>query len=186
VAADPEMLRIEKGGAAQLADRDRRLRSDGAQGQRTHHDAFFEIPDPVRRDQFLRSIAASKKHIAIHVGPHVIRARPEAIWNARGKATARPARSNSPLRLHPGGGAAWREPQAQAMLVIDHPNYGHAAVIGRSAGRSLRGSVLRLDGAALRKAELHTTTTVNGSGAKAQDYLLPLLRPPNALGPRSR
>ena len=102
-----EMLRIEKGG---------------------------EVPDPVRRDAFLRTIGGVEDHISIQVGGEVIRARPEGdverTRESDGKASA-------VHFLHfdftPGAIAAWKSGEGQAMLVIDHPNYGHAALISADA-----------------------------------------------------
>ena len=89
------------------------------------------VADAERRDVFLRSIGGVENHIAIHVGGMVIRARPEGdIERTRvsdGKASA----------VHffhfdftPEAISAWVGGQGAAMLVIDHPAYGHAALIG--------------------------------------------------------
>ena len=129
-----EMLRIEKGGAAQLADEIAAYDPMVPKGSELTMTLFFEIPDPVRRDQFLRSIGGVENHISLHVGPHVIRARPEGDLERTRESDGK---TSAVQFLHydftPEAVAAWREPQAQAMLVIDHPNYGHAAVIGAEA-----------------------------------------------------
>ena len=126
-----EMLRIEKGGDAQLVDELAAYDPMVPKGGELTATVFFEVPDPVRRDLFLRSVGGVENHIAIHIGGQVIRARPEGdverTRESDGKASA----------VHffhfdftPEAIAAWTSGEGAAMLVIDHPNYGHAAVIG--------------------------------------------------------
>ena len=93
---------------------------------------LFEVADPVRRDAFLRTIGEVEDHIAIEVGGHVIKARAEGdverTRESDGKASA----------VHffhfdftPEAIAAWKSGEGSAMVVIDHPNYGHAALVGK-------------------------------------------------------
>ena len=125
-----EMLRIEKGGEDQLADELAAYDPMVPKGRELTVTLFFEVADPVRRDAFLRMIGGVEDHIAIQLGEHVIRARPEGdverTRESDGKASA----------VHffhfdftPEAIAAWKSGEGQAMLVIDHPNYGHAALI---------------------------------------------------------
>ncbi|MCX7864369.1 MAG: DUF3501 family protein, partial [Novosphingobium sp.] len=72
-----EMLRIEKGGAEQLADELAAYDPMVPKGNELTATLLFEIDDPVRRDAFLRSIGGVDHHVALHVGPHVIKARQE-------------------------------------------------------------------------------------------------------------
>ena len=72
-----------------------------------------------------------ENHIAIQLGDIVVRARPE------GDTERTRASDNKASAVHflhfdftPEASAAWTGGQGQAMLVIDHPNYGHAALIG--------------------------------------------------------
>jgi hypothetical protein len=126
-----EMLRIEKGGEAQIADEIAAYDPMIPKGSELTATVLFEVQDPVRRDVFLRSIGGIESHIALHVGSHVIKARAEGdverTRESDGKASA----------IHffhfdfpPEAIAAWKSGQGAAMLVIDHPSYGHAAVIG--------------------------------------------------------
>lgn len=125
-----EMLRIEKGGEDQVADELAAYDPMVPKGSELTCTLLFEVDDPVRRDRFLRSIGGVEDHVAIHVGGHVIRARPEGdverTRESDGKASA----------VHffhfdftPEAIAAWKSGEGTAMLVIDHPNYGHAALI---------------------------------------------------------
>ncbi len=126
-----EMLRIEKGGAEQLADEIAAYDPMVPKGSELTMTLFFEIGDAVRRDAFLRTIGGVEKHVSLHVGGHVIMARPEGdverTRESDGKASA----------IHffhfdftPDAVVAWKSGEVSAMLVIDHPNYGHAALIG--------------------------------------------------------
>jgi len=125
-----EMLRIEKGGAAQLADELAAYSPMVPKGSELTMTLFFEVPDPVRRDIFLRSIGGVEDHIAIHAGPHVIRARAEGDLE---RTRASDGKTSAVHFMHfdftPAAVAAWQDGDAQAMLVIDHPDYGHAALI---------------------------------------------------------
>lgn len=125
-----EMLRIEKGGADQLVDELSAYDPMVPKGRELTCTLLFEIEDPVRRDAFLRTIGGVEDHIAIQVGGQVIKARPEGdverTRESDGKASA-------VHFLHfdfdDAAIAAWKSGEGTAMLVIDHPNYGHAAII---------------------------------------------------------
>ena len=129
-----EMLRIEKGGAAQVPDELAAYDPMVPKGSELTATLLFEVADPVKRDAFLRTIGGVEDHIALQVGGETIRARAEGdverTRESDGKASA----------VHfvhfdftPSAVAAWKSGEGQAMVVIDHPNYGHAALIGAEA-----------------------------------------------------
>lgn len=129
-----EMLRIEKGGAAQVPDELAAYDPMVPKGSELTATLLFEVADPVKRDAFLRTIGGVEDHIALQVGGEIIRARAEGdverTRESDGKASA----------VHfvhfdftPSSVAAWKSGEGQAMVVIDHPNYGHAALIGAEA-----------------------------------------------------
>ena len=124
-----EMLRIEKGGEGQVADELAAYDPMVPKGSELTCTLLFEVEDPVRRDQFLRRIGGVEDHVSIQVGGHVIKARAEGdverTRESDGKASA----------VHffhfdfpPEAIAAWKSGEGTAMLVIDHANYGHAAL----------------------------------------------------------
>ncbi|PLK26018.1 DUF3501 domain-containing protein [Novosphingobium sp. TH158] len=129
-----EMLRIEKGGEAQVPDEIAAYDPMVPKGSELTATLLFEVADPVKRDAFLRTIGGVEDHIALQVGGETIRARPEGdverTRESDGKASA-------VHFLHfdftPSAIAAWKSGEGQAMVVIDHPNYGHAALIGADA-----------------------------------------------------
>jgi hypothetical protein len=129
-----EMLRIEKGGDAQLADELSAYDPMVPKGSELTATVLFEIGDPVRRDAFLRTIGGVENHIAIQIGGETIRARPE------GDTKRTRERDNKASAVHffhfdftPAAIEAWKSGEGSAMLVIDHPNYGHAAVISAAS-----------------------------------------------------
>ncbi|MDP3907167.1 DUF3501 family protein [Novosphingobium sp.] len=129
-----EMLRIEKGGDAQLVDELAAYDPMIPKGRELTATVFFEIGDADRRDAFLRTIGGVEDHIAIQVGGHEMRARPE------GDTERTRASDNKASAVHffhfdftPEAIAAWKSGEGNALLVIDHPNYGHAALISPDA-----------------------------------------------------
>ncbi|MEQ1498026.1 MAG: DUF3501 family protein [Novosphingobium sp.] len=126
-----EMLRIEKGGAEQLVDELAAYNPMVPNGAELTCTLLFEVADEQRRDVFLRTIGGVEGHVAVRLGGHLIEAIPEGD-------TARTRESDNKASavhfLHfpfpPEAIAAWQSGEDSAMLVIDHPNYGHAALIG--------------------------------------------------------
>ncbi|MEY4473926.1 MAG: hypothetical protein RL671_2230 [Pseudomonadota bacterium] len=125
-----EMLRIEKGGSDQLVDELSAYDPMVPKGRELTCTLLFEIEDPVRRDAFLRTIGGVEDHISIQVGGQVIKARAEGdverTRESDGKASAVHFLH---FDFNDAAIAAWRSGEGNAMLVIDHPNYGHAAII---------------------------------------------------------
>jgi hypothetical protein len=126
-----EMLRIEKGGDEQIPDEIAAYDPMVPKGSELTATVLFEVADADRRDAFLRTIGGVEKHIAVEVGGHTIRARPE------GDIERTRERDNKASAVHffhfdftPEAIAAWKSGQGNAMVLIDHPAYGHAAVIG--------------------------------------------------------
>lgn len=124
-----EMLRIEKGGDEQLGDELAAYDPMVPKGSELTCTLLFEVEDPARRDAFLRTIGGVEDHVAIQLGGHVIRAR------AEGDTERTRASDNKASAVHflhfdftPEAMAAWKNGEASAMLVINHPNYGHAAL----------------------------------------------------------
>ncbi len=125
-----EMLRIEKGGEEQLVDELAAYDPMVPKGAELTMTMFFEIGDPDRRDAFLRTIGGVENHVAIQLGQITIRARPE------GDTERTRTSDNKASAVHffhfdftPEAVAAWKSGEGTALLLIDHPNYGHAAVI---------------------------------------------------------
>jgi Protein of unknown function (DUF3501) len=127
-----EMLRIEKGGEAQIADELAAYDPMVPKGGELTCTLLFEIADPDRRDAFLRTIGGVERHVALQIGSHLIRARPEGdlerTRESDGKASAV---HFFHFDFSPEAIDAWRSGQDQVMALIDHPSYGHAAIVGQ-------------------------------------------------------
>jgi len=129
-----EMLRIEKGGAEQLKDELAAYDPMVPKGSELTMTLLFEVEDPVRRDVFLRNLGGVEDYIALTVGGTKIPARAEADLERTRESDGK---TSAVHFLHfdftPAQVTAWRSGEGQAMLVIDHPAYGHAALIGAEA-----------------------------------------------------
>jgi len=133
-----EMLRIEKGGAEQLVDELAAYDPMVPKGSELTCTLLFEVADEQRRDAFLRTIGGIERHISIRLGDHSIPARPEGdIERTRASDNKASAVHFLHFDFSPAAIAEWKSGDGTAMLVIDHPNYGHAALIGDEARRFL-------------------------------------------------
>ena len=126
-----EMLRIEKGGDEQLKDELAAYDPMIPKGSELTATVLFEVADEVRRDAFLRTIGGVENNVSIQIGDHVLKARPE------GDTVRTRESDNKASAVHffhfdftPEAIEAWKSGEGSAMVVMDHPNYGHAAVIG--------------------------------------------------------
>ena len=126
-----EMLRIEKGGPEHVADELAAYDPMVPKGSELTATVLFEVADPDQRDKFLRTIGNVEDHISIRLGDHVIAARPEGdIQRTRESDGKASAVHFFHFDFPPEAIAAWKSGEGQAMVVIDHPAYGHAALIG--------------------------------------------------------
>lgn len=126
-----EMLRIEKGGEAQIDDELAAYDPMVPKGDELTMTLFFEIGDSARRDAFLRTIGRVEDHVALKIGERTIRAVPEGdLERTRESDNKASAVHFFHFPFTPEDIAAWIGGEGTALLVIDHPNYGHAALIG--------------------------------------------------------
>ncbi len=124
-----DMLYIEKGGDAQLADELAAYNPLIPKGNELVATIMFEIDNEARRDRFLRAISGIERHIFLQIGQHIIRAKPEQDVERTaddGKTSSihfvRFALSDADIK-------AWQNPQTMIMAGIDHPAYAHMAVL---------------------------------------------------------
>jgi uncharacterized protein DUF3501 len=124
-----EMLRIEKGGEEQLVDELAAYNPMIPDGDELTCTLMFEVEDPARRDVLLNQLGGVIDHIHIVMDGEKIGATPEQDVDresASGKASA-------VLFLHfpftAEQKAKFRDTANQILFQIDHPAYGHAAII---------------------------------------------------------
>lgn len=126
-----EMLRIETGGEGHISDELAAYDPMVPKGRELTATLLFEVEDPVRRDVFLRSVGGIEKCIHLALGDERIDARAEGdIERTRASDGKASAVHFVHFDFTPAQVERWRMGGCSAMLVIDHPNYGHAALIG--------------------------------------------------------
>ncbi len=137
-----EMLRIEKGGAEQLADELSAYNPMIPNGRELTATLMFEIDDEARRKVFLNKLGGVEKTIFIDIDGDRIHAEPENDvdrTSAGGKASA-------VQFLHfpftDAQAVKWLSGEGTAMIRINHADYGHGAVIDE-ARRSELGQDIR-------------------------------------------
>ena len=132
-----EMLRVEKGGEEQLKDELAAYNPMIPKGSELTCTLMFEIDDPGTRGRVLGQLGGVENHISISIGGEKIAAVPEGDVER-----SRPdGKASSVHFLHfPFSSAeiaAWKDGRGQTMFHIDHPHYGHIAIIGEEMRREL-------------------------------------------------
>ena len=124
-----EMLYIEKGGEAQIADELAAYNPLIPQGGELVATVMFEIDDPRRRATTLARLGGIENCGFIDVGGEKIRGEPDPTrenTDPDGKASAV---QFIRFRFTPRQMAAFRQPGGQIVIGFDHPNYSHMAVV---------------------------------------------------------
>lgn len=132
-----EMLRIEKGGAAQLEDELSAYNPLIPKGRELVATLMFEIEDPAARDRLLRELPFVETTVFMEVGEGNIAARAESDIER----TKADGKTSSVHFLHfPFTDAqvrAFRDPQKRVLLGIGHERYQHMAVLQPETRASL-------------------------------------------------
>jgi len=132
-----EMLRIEKGGKAQLKDELCVYNPLIPKGQELVATVMFEIDNPGVRAAVLSSLGGVEENITIQLDDEKILAKPEQDidrTNSKGKAS-------SVQFVHFGFTTPqiikFKEASTTVSVGINHPKYGHMAVLSREARNEL-------------------------------------------------
>lgn len=132
-----EMLHVEKGGEAQIADELAAYNPLIPQGSELVATVMFEIDEPVRRDRELRRLSHVEDHMFMEIGGARVAARSERDVER----TREDGKTSSVhfvrFALTPAQAAAFRHAGARVLLGFDHPNYGHLAVIPEAVRAAL-------------------------------------------------
>jgi hypothetical protein len=132
-----EMLYIEKGGEAQIADELRAYNPLIPQGRELIATVLFEIDDPVRRKTFLARLGGIEETAFIRLAEETIKGVPEADvdrTSADGKASAV---QFIHFPFSPEQIARFRRPNTQVVLGFSHPAYGHMVVMPEAVRAAL-------------------------------------------------
>lgn len=134
-----EMLFIEKGGEDQIRDELEAYNPLIPDGRELVATLMFEIQEERRRKEILSRLGGVEEFVCLRIGARQVKAVPEADidrTNAAGKAS-------SVQFLHfpftPDQIAAFRADGARVELCIEHPAYGHIAVMPEAVRLDLAG-----------------------------------------------
>jgi Protein of unknown function (DUF3501) len=137
-----EMLFIEKGGEDQIAGELAAFNPLIPQGSELVATVMLEIEDPVRRARMLAQLGHIERHMYVEIAGARIAAESESDVER----TKEDGKTSSVhfvrFRFSPAQIAAFRAAGAQVagaqvMVGIDHPNYGHIAVLPETARAAL-------------------------------------------------
>jgi Protein of unknown function (DUF3501) len=134
-----EMLRIEGGGEAQIADELGAYNPLVPKGRELVATLMFEIEDPVRRAAILGELGGAENMVRMRVGALTVAAVPEADverTDETGKTSAVHF-LHFPFTAH--AIAAFKDERQPVVLAIDHPHYGHMASLPLETRRALAG-----------------------------------------------
>ncbi len=134
-----EMLWIEKGGAAQVPDELAAYNPMVPNGSELSATLMFEISDEAKRRTLLGLWGGIEESITISLGGERVIAVSEQDLDR----TTEDGKTSSVHFLHfpftPAQIAIFRDTTSDVMLRIDHPNYGHAALISGAVRGELAG-----------------------------------------------
>ncbi len=125
-----EMLHIERGGEEQIAGELEAYNPLIPRGDALIATLMLEIDDPARRERELYRLAGIEDTIRLEVGGTAVAAQPIEDEVAR---TSEDGKTSSIHFLRfpfpPAVAARFRTPAARVLLGIDHPAYGHLAIM---------------------------------------------------------
>jgi hypothetical protein len=133
-----EMLFIEKGGEAQIADELHAYNPLIPQGDELVATVMFEIDDEKRRKATLERLGGIEDHMFLSFAGEMVRGRPDS---DRENTREDDNKASSVQFVHFPMSAAqkakFRAPGAQVLIGFDHENYGHMAVMPESVRAAL-------------------------------------------------
>ncbi|HLJ63901.1 MAG TPA: DUF3501 family protein [Stellaceae bacterium] len=132
-----EMLHIERGGEEQIADELAAYNPLIPNGNELTATVMLEIDDPTRRAQVLSRLGGVENHMFLSFGHERIQGLPDPTrenTSPEGKASAVQFMR---FPFTEAQKAAFRKSGTQILLGIDHPDYGHIAVMPDPARRAL-------------------------------------------------
>ncbi len=134
-----EMLWIEKGGEEQVGDELAAYNPLIPQGNELVATFMIEIDDPVRRKNVLARLGGIEDRAFFRIGDETIPCQAEADQDR----TTAEGKASSVQFVHfpftPAQIERFRSPGAQVILGLNHPNYGHMAVLGEAVRAELAG-----------------------------------------------
>ncbi|MCW9039253.1 MAG: DUF3501 family protein [Rhodospirillales bacterium] len=132
-----EMMHTERGGDEQMADELSAYNPLVPQGDEAVATIMFEIENEERRDRFLRSVGGVDAHFFMEVGGVVARGAPEREVERTNKEGKASSVHFLHFRFTPEQIALFRTPGTVVRVGVDHPNYGHMAILPEATRAAL-------------------------------------------------
>ncbi|HKD23096.1 MAG TPA: DUF3501 family protein [Rhizomicrobium sp.] len=124
-----EMLHIEKGGEEQIAGELEAYNPLIPQGNELIATLMLEIDDPVQRERVLRQLANVEESVSLEIAGAKVKATPTQYEDR----TTPDGKTSSVHWVRfvftPELKKRFADPEARVLLAIEHPNYGHMAVV---------------------------------------------------------
>lgn len=124
-----EMLRIEKGGEAQLADELAAYNPMIPKGNELTATVMFEIENPERRQQILSRLGGVEHMMELRCGGEVVKGETEGDLEY----STPDGKVSSVLFIHfrfaPGQAETFFAPGAEIAIAVTHPEYAHIAIV---------------------------------------------------------
>jgi len=134
-----EMLWIENGGAEQVPDELAAYNPLIPNGHELVATFMIEIDDPIRRRTVLARLGGIEDTAFFRIGAETIKCQPEEDQDR----TTAEGKASSVQFVHfpftPAQIAAFKAPGTQVIIGLDHPNYGHLAILPEAVRAELAG-----------------------------------------------
>ncbi len=124
-----EMLHIERGGEAQIEDELDAYNPLIPQGNELIATVMFEIDDPTRRDTVLSTLGGIESRTYLSVGGERIFGEADPTRENTSQEGKASAVQFIRFRFSPAQITKFRDPATQVLVGVDHPRYGHIAVM---------------------------------------------------------
>jgi hypothetical protein len=132
-----EMLRAERGGDEQLTEELGAYNPLVPKGSDLVATVMFEINDPVERNRFLSQIGNVEKYFLMEVAGEKVAVRPEEDLERTNEAGKTSSIHFLHFDLTPGQIAKFKTPGTRIMVGVDHPHYGHVAIMSEETRAAL-------------------------------------------------
>ncbi len=132
-----EMLRIERGGEAQIDDELAAYNPLVPNGRELVATVMLEIPDEARRSKLLAGLGGIEDTAFMKIGSAKITARPEADTDRTSAAGKASAVQFLHFPMSAEEATAFKQPGAEIIVGFEHPNYAHMAVMPEAVRTAL-------------------------------------------------
>jgi hypothetical protein len=132
-----EMLRAERGGEEQLKDELAAYNPLVPKGADLVATIMFEINDPVERHRFLMQIGNVEKHFMMEIAGEPVNVRPEEDLERTNEAGKASSIHFVHFDLTKDQVAKFKTAGTRIMVGVDHPKYGHVAILPEQTRQAL-------------------------------------------------